>query len=271
MDRRRQPVADRGRPDRDPGLGAPRVRGQVIGQLRDQEHGRVGPDRRPGRTAARPRGVARGHADGALDHVGRGRSHTAPPQFGRLRQPVERLGRPGQLDGVRAGGQEVQQGVEQRRLPCPLGRRGDHERDSRLDQEPERGGELGIERAGADQLDDRSRFGRDRAEGPPAPRRRGVGHERLRTRGGDAGSGGQRTAGSEGRQTHLAVARGSRNVESDRSSIEPWLLRVTRVRAVRHPAATNCRREARSSARRSDNGVVVSQLPLDEWQVARRA
>ena len=173
----------------------------MVGQLGDEQHRRLGPDRRPDPRAGRVDRFGEGHADGSLDHVGRRGPDPAPSELGRLRQPVERLGRPGELDGAGAGRQEVQQGVEQRRLAGALGGGRDHQRDPRLDEEPQRRRQLRVERAGAHELDDGSRFGRDRAEGPPAPRRRGVGHERLRTKGGDAGSGGQRTAGSGGRQT----------------------------------------------------------------------
>ena len=50
MDRGREPVPDRGGPDGQPGPRAPRVRRQVIRQLRDQQDGVVGADR-----AIRPR------------------------------------------------------------------------------------------------------------------------------------------------------------------------------------------------------------------------
>ncbi len=46
VDRGREPIADRGRPHRDPGLGSPRVRGQVVGQLGDEQDRVIGADRR---------------------------------------------------------------------------------------------------------------------------------------------------------------------------------------------------------------------------------
>ena len=82
VDRRRQAVADRGRPDRDPGGRRPRCR------------------RACGRTA---RGRAgRWSRAGPAGPVGGGRTRDArPAELGRLWQPVERLALAGQLDQPR--------------------------------------------------------------------------------------------------------------------------------------------------------------------------
>ena len=55
MDRRGQSVPDRRRSDRDARLGAPGVRRQMVGQLRDEQDGRVRPDGRADRMARRVR------------------------------------------------------------------------------------------------------------------------------------------------------------------------------------------------------------------------
>ena len=83
VDRRGQAVADARGPDRDARLGAPGVGRQVVGQLRDEQDGVVGTDRRT--------------VGGAPGRPGRGRQ----PELRRLRQPVERLRRPLQLDDPR--------------------------------------------------------------------------------------------------------------------------------------------------------------------------
>ena len=190
VDRGRQPVADRGRPDRDPGLGAPRVGRQVIGQLGDQQHGRLRPDRRSGGMTGGPTACAAGTRMGPwTTSVADGRTRRQPSSDACGSQSNVSVAPASSTAWVPAG-RKSSRALSSVDLPVPWAGRGDHQRDPRLDEEPEGRRQLRVERAGTDQLDDGSRFGRDRAEGPPAPRRRGVGHERLRTKGGDAGSGG---------------------------------------------------------------------------------
>ena len=63
-------------------------------------------------------------------------------------------------------------------MPIPRPGSGHDDRDATLDQDPQRRRQLGVERAGTDQLHDGARGGRDVADGPPTPRGRGVGHGR---------------------------------------------------------------------------------------------
>ena len=163
VDRGGHPVADRNRPDRDAGLGAPCVRRQVVGQLRDQEDRVVGADRR---------GSAPHHA--RRDRLLRVRS--APAELRGLRQPVERLHRTGELHGPHPGRQERGQRIEQRGLAGTLHLCGDDQRNATFDERPEDRRQLRVERAGTDQLDDRARRRWDVADGPPAPPGRGLGH-----------------------------------------------------------------------------------------------
>ena len=83
-----------------------------------------------------------------------------------------------ELNGPGARQQEHQQRVEQCGLASEPRERADDERDAAFDEQPERRGKLRIERAGTDQLDDRTRCRRDVADAPPAPHRRGLGHRR---------------------------------------------------------------------------------------------
>jgi hypothetical protein len=155
MDRRGQPVADRRRSDRDPRRITPGVSRRVVGQLVDQQDGCVRADRL-----------------GVRGRVRRAR----PAELGGLREPVERLVLPGELHDADVRRQEVEQRAEHRRLADEL-RLGRHDdRDAGLDEQPELRGELRIERARPDQLDDRSRFGAAWLERWASPRRRDVGH-----------------------------------------------------------------------------------------------
>src|SRR5439155_19168642 len=105
--------------------------------------------------------------------LGRG---AVPAQLPRVRQPLERLLDSGQVDALRAGRQEVEERVEERRLAGPTAlRRHDH-RLPRFDEEPEERGELRVERACPDQLDDGPGLRRDWLKAPPAPRWRGDVH-----------------------------------------------------------------------------------------------
>ena len=106
------------------------------------------------------------------------RRRSPPAELGRLWQPVECLHRPFELHGPHAGRQEAEERVEERGLAGSPGQGGDDEGDAAFDEDPERSGQLRIERAGEDQLDDRARRRWDVADGPPAPRRRGLGHRR---------------------------------------------------------------------------------------------
>ena len=167
VDGRGQPVADGDGTDRDPGLGAPGVGRQVVGQLGD----RAGRCRRAGSVGVGGRVTRAAIASGACGRP--------PAELGRLRQPVERLHGAGELDGAdaRAAGRR---GARRGAWSCrrPGAARRDDERDAAFDQHPERRRQLRIERAGTDQLDDRARRRWDVADGPPAPPRRGLGHGR---------------------------------------------------------------------------------------------
>ena len=132
---RRDAVPQRRRPDQGPRRPAPGVDRQVLGDLGGDEHG--------GGRRDRDRGL-------------RGRARPRPAERLGLRQPGEVLGCPGQVDPARRRGQEVEEGLEQRRLAGPLLEPADDERDTRLDEDPCQGRQLGIEDAVADQLDDRA-------------------------------------------------------------------------------------------------------------------
>ena len=75
LDRRGQAVADRRGPDRDPRVVAPRVRGQVVGQLGDRQGRRVGADGRVEtvvrRSGGHPRAPSRVHRPGAASRMSR--------------------------------------------------------------------------------------------------------------------------------------------------------------------------------------------------------
>ena len=159
VDRRGQAVADRGGPDRDPGGGAPGVGGRVVGQLVGEEDGR-----RPGGPGrCRLRRVAATPGQPSSDACGSQSNVSSSPASSTTRL-VRR--------------QEVEERREQRRLADVLRLRRDDDRDAGLDEQPERRGELRIEHARPDQLDDRARLGRDGPERPAALRARDVGHDR---------------------------------------------------------------------------------------------
>ena len=163
VDRGGHPVADRHGADRDPGLGAPGVRRQVVGELGDQQDGVVGPDWR--RSSTR---------DACGDRLRRVRA--APAELRRLGQPVEFSIAPASSRVWIPGGRNISNEFEegglagQSRLGC------DDQRHAALDQNPQERRQLRVERAGTDQLDDRARRRWDVADGPPAPPWRGLGH-----------------------------------------------------------------------------------------------
>ena len=76
------------------------------------------------------------------------------------------------------GGRKASSAPRRVDLPVPLRLGRDHDRNACLDEQPELGGELDVERTGRDELDDRSRLGRDRAERPATPGAGDVGHGR---------------------------------------------------------------------------------------------
>ena len=100
VDRGREAVPDRGGPDRDPGGLAPGVGRQVIRELAGDQQGRVGLDR------ADPE-----------PSVGPGRAR--PTELRGLRQPVERLGRPGELHDPVSGGTKSSRAPSSVDLPVP--------------------------------------------------------------------------------------------------------------------------------------------------------
>src|SRR5215210_1853640 len=158
VDRCREAVPDGDGADRDARGVAPRVRRKVIRKLRRDEDAR----RRVG--------------GGLTWRVPRDNGLAPPPELARMRKPVERFGDAGKLDAARRRRQEVEQRVEERRLAGPAALGGDDKRHAGFEEEPEEATQLGVERAGPDQLDDRARFRRDRVEAPPAPRWRGDVH-----------------------------------------------------------------------------------------------
>lgn len=95
MDRRRQAIADRGGPDRQPGGGPPGIDRQVIGELRGDEQRGIRLHDRP---------------DGG------GSRDAGPAELGRLGQPLERLRRSGQLLHRRRRRHEIAQRPEEGRL-----------------------------------------------------------------------------------------------------------------------------------------------------------
>ena len=137
------------------------------------------------RPRCRPAGGPRARAASSTRRVGldrrrdpgaRPRRGAGPAELRGLGQPVERLRRPGELHDPGLGRHEVEQRSEERGLAGPLVLAGHQQRDARLDQQPDRRRQLGIERAATDQLDDGARFRWNGANGPPAPRGGGVGH-----------------------------------------------------------------------------------------------
>ena len=198
---RRRPGAGRGRRPRcdssssarpdGPAGAAPRTprRASRRGSSRPARSRSRRPGRRPGpphprcrpaggRTArGRSRTVSSGRTGSA---VGAGAAAAGPAELRRLRQPVERLRprRPAPRRARRAAGSRA---ARRAAWTCPrpassaatmIGTRASM-------SEPERGRELRVERAGADELDDRSRFGRRGRNGerPRAPTG-DVGHRR---------------------------------------------------------------------------------------------
>ena len=71
----------------------------------------------------------------------------------------------GEVDDAGVGRQEREQGIEGGRLADLARLGGAIDRDARLDQQPERGGQFGVEGALADQRDDRA-FGGVVGHGP---------------------------------------------------------------------------------------------------------
>ena len=161
VDRRGQPVADARGPDRDARLGAPGVRRQVVGQLRDQEDRVVGADRRR----------ARSRSDRATAAAAsRARAPAAASRTSRSRRRAPRSARRA------AGSRGARRAAWTCRLPAPAAATTSGTRPSMSTQSVAASSR--IERAGADQLDDRARRRWDVADGPPAPRGRGLGHGR---------------------------------------------------------------------------------------------
>ena len=151
------------------------------------------------RTARPPRAAS---SPGARSVPARRRS--ARRRTSRARTPAgasrtSRPRRPARSRGYPTAGSRARR-VSRVVRPTPGPRAGDDQRDPALEEHPDRGGQLGIERPIADQRHDGPRLGRERAKGPPAPRRATVGQWRLRTRG-CRRRGGQRTAEPGERQT----------------------------------------------------------------------
>ena len=140
VDRRGQSVADRRGADGDPRRLTPGVGRRVIGQLVGQQDRRVGADRVgvavPGRAVP---GQPSSDACGSQSKV------SSSPASSTTRT---------------SGGRKSSSAPSSVDLPTLLRLGRDDDRDAGLDQQPERRRQLGIERAGRDQLDDRSRFGR---------------------------------------------------------------------------------------------------------------
>ena len=126
VDGRGKAVADRGGAHGDPCRLAPGVGRQVVRQL-------VGEKDRPLRTD----GVAM---------LGSSRD-ARPAELRRLRKPGERLRFAGQLDDRDRRRHEGQERAEERRLAHALWSGGHDDRDAGLDQKPELGGELRVERS----------------------------------------------------------------------------------------------------------------------------
>ena len=132
VDRRADPVADRRGADQGPGGGAPGVERQVGGQLRGHEIGRCRAS--PGSPARQPR----------VRILGR-----PPAERPGLRQPGEVLVGPRQVDPAHRRGQEVEQGLEDRRLAGALREPGHDQRQAGLEEDPGQRRQLGVEDAAA--------------------------------------------------------------------------------------------------------------------------
>ena len=98
-----------------------------------------------------------------------------------------------------SGGRKSSSAASSVDLPTPVAGGGDDERDAPFDEQPERRRQLGVERAGPDQLDDGARWRWDVADGPSTGGR-GVGQGNSERAGGRLGDG-QRTTGLRERQT----------------------------------------------------------------------
>ena len=218
---------------------APRVPGQVLAELRrDQVRaGRVDGDGRRGR--GRGRGLRRRPvraANGATPCAVR--RLRAPTQGRRLGQPFEPLGLPLEDDSISAGRQEIEDGVEQRRLAGALRSRSDHDGQALLHEEPHERGQLGVDGARTDQGDDRSRRWLKRHGAPAGGPGDGRNSRVLRVR--RTGSP-ERTRASNERQT-------SRRIAHHRAR-QPG--RQARPRQVRSPNR-HVRRGVSRSARRAN-------------------
>ena len=142
MERRPDPVSDRRGADEGSGRQAPCVDRQMLGQLRRDQ----------------VRGGGRDRQRGGLES---GRSLARPAESLGLGQPGEVLRSAREVDPPGGRRQEIEHGFEERRLAGPLVETGDDDRHPGLDEDPCKGGELGVEHAAGDQLDDRSTRRRD--------------------------------------------------------------------------------------------------------------
>ena len=117
-------------------------------------------------------GRGRGDRDGGL---GRRGALARPAESLGLGQPGEVLGGAAEVDPARGRRQEVEERLEERRLAGALLETRDDQGQPRLDEDPGEGGQLGVEDAVGDQLDDRAarRGGRGRRNArrsSPSPR-----------------------------------------------------------------------------------------------------
>lgn len=143
VNRRRDAIPDRRRPDQRPRRPTPRVDRQVLRHLGgDEVAGRGGEGNRRGW----PRRV------GCV--VG------LPTERLCFGQPGKVLGGAPEVDAARGRRQEVEEGLEQRRLPRPLLEPADDDRQARLDEEPGETRQLRVEDAVGDELDDRAAWRR---------------------------------------------------------------------------------------------------------------
>ena len=152
VDRRGEAVADRGRPDRDPRGRAPGVGRQVVGQLA----GRAVRSSRGGPAAGSRRRAPRVPGQPSSDACG-----SQPKSSASSRE----------LDERTSGGRKSRSAVEQGGLADAAGPGRDDDGHAPLDEQPERRGELRVEHAVTDQLDDGAGVGRD---GPERPAARGA-------------------------------------------------------------------------------------------------
>ncbi len=158
---------------------------------------------------------------------GRSAARSAPTELRGLRQPVEGLRRALELDRPDARRQEVEERAEERGLADLPGLGGDDDRDAALDKDPQRRRQLRIERAGTQQLHDGARRRWHVANGPPAPRWRGVGQGSLRTI-----CGGSRFGAASVRPTLWSVKRCRDTCQRPSTSVA-----YHRAHGARHPAA----------------------------------